>query len=478
VGGTAEVRWAGLVEQVSLLAAGEVSSLGLVRAALERASATRRSLNAFALLREVAALDEAREADRCRRAGDRRPLLGVPVAVKDDTDLVGTPTSFGCPGQVSTPGADAEITRRLREAGAVIIGKTTTPELGQWPFTESQAFGSTRNPWSLAHSPGGSSGGSAVAVSAGIVPAATGSDGAGSVRIPAAWTGLVGVKPTRGRVSSWPDPDAFHGLTTHGVLARTVADAALLLDVISGSHPGDRYRLPPSPETFVAAARPPQRRLRVALSLAIPYSGVSSRLDPEIEAAVRRLGSSLAGAGHEVVEVDPHYGLVGASFMPRSHAGLNEWRSRLDAPELVDGRTRRSWAYGALARGPLLRLALASEGWFARRLGSLWQDADVLLTPTTATPPLLVGACEGRSHAATDGIIASACPYAWPWNVVGWPALNVPAGLTCAGLPVGAQLVGPAGSEALLLGVAAELERVERWYLRRPPFEAREDQEP
>lgn len=245
----------GLVETARVLAEGSVSARRLTQEALERIAASQPRLNAFRIVRTEAALAEAEAADRRLAAGERLPLLGVPVAVKDDMDVAGEPTAFGCAGEFPPKSADSEAVRRLRAAGAVIVGKTQTPELGQWPFTEGPAFGDTRNPWNPAYTPGGSSGGSAAAVAAGLVPAALGSDGAGSVRIPAAWTHLVGVKPQRGRISTWPEPESFHGLTVNGVLARSVADAALLLDAASGPHAGDRHQPPPSRRWRPPAAR-------------------------------------------------------------------------------------------------------------------------------------------------------------------------------------------------------------------------------
>ncbi|NEC06401.1 amidase family protein, partial [Streptomyces sp. SID7909] len=232
----------GLADGVRALADGRTTSTALVTAALARIEASQGTLNAFRHLRAEAALTEAAEADRRLAAGERLPLLGVPVAVKDDTDVAGMPTHFGCAGDRAAASADSEAVRRLRAAGAVIVGKTNSCELGQWPFTEGAAFGATRNPWHTDHTPGGSSGGSAAAVAAGLVPAALGSDGAGSVRIPAAWTHLVGIKPQRGRISVHPHSDAFQGLTVNGPLARTVEDAALLLDAVAGPHPEDPHR--------------------------------------------------------------------------------------------------------------------------------------------------------------------------------------------------------------------------------------------
>src|SRR6184192_290708 len=227
---TASTRDLGPAELAAALAAGTTTSVTAVTSALDRAEASQPTLNAFRLLRRGQALAEAAEADRRLAAGERLPLLGVPIAIKDDTDIAGSPTAFGCGGEFPDATRDSESVRRLRAAGAVIVGKTNTCELGQWPFTDAAAFGYTRNPWHPDRTPGGSSGGSAAAVAAGLVPAALGSDGAGSVRIPAAWTNLVGIKPQRGRISTWPRGESFQGITVNGTLARTVADAALLLD--------------------------------------------------------------------------------------------------------------------------------------------------------------------------------------------------------------------------------------------------------
>ncbi len=253
-------RFIGLEAQAARLAAGEVTSAELVDAALRRIEQTQPTLNAFRRVRaERGPRRGPRRPTSGSAAGERRALLGVPVAIKDDLDLTGEPTAFGCAGEFPVAERDAELVRLLRAAGAVIVGKTNTPELGLWPITEGEAFGVTRNPWHLDHTPGGSSGGSAAAVAAGLVPAAIGSDGAGSIRIPAGWTHLVGIKPGRGTL---PSPEAFNGITEWGPLARTTTDAALLLDVLAG---GDRGR-------FRAAADREPGRLRVALSLRPAFS--------------------------------------------------------------------------------------------------------------------------------------------------------------------------------------------------------------
>ncbi|AKJ09160.1 amidase [Streptomyces incarnatus] len=460
-------RSAGLMETRRALAEGEVTSRALVERALARIEAAQGTLNAFRIVRAEAALAEADAADRELADGARRPLLGVPVAVKDDMDVAGEPTAFGCPGEFPAAAEDGEAVRRLRAAGAVIVGKTNTCELGQWPFTEGPAFGDTRNPWHPGHTPGGSSGGSAAAVAAGLVPAALGSDGAGSVRIPAAWTGLVGIKPQRGRVSTWPRGEAFQGITVNGTLARTVADAALLLDAASGNHERDPHR-PPALTVADAVGRDPGR-LRVALSLKPPFTAVPARLHPEIRARVLELAGKLAELGHDVEEADPPYGQIGLTFVPRATAGIAEYVREAPDPALLDPRTRDAARLGRLLGGAPLRVARRAEAVLHRRIGRFFASYDVVLAPTTAAPPPRIGAFSRLGGLATDRAMIAACPYAWPWNVLGWPGVNVPAGFAGDGLPVGAQLLGPANSEPLLVSVAAQLEAELHWHDRWPP---------
>ncbi len=466
---SAELAFLGLARQAELLAAGKVGAIELLESTLERIESSQASLNAFRSLSPEAARGEAIEAERRLGAAERLPLLGVPIAIKDDMDLAGEPTRFGCVGEFEPCAEDGEVARRLRAAGAVIVGKTNTPEIGQWPFTEGPAFGATRNPWSHEHSPGGSSGGSAAAVAAGLLPAAVGSDGAGSIRIPAAWTHLVGLKPQRGRVSTWPAPQSFNGLTSYGPLARTVGDAALLLDVLAGNVAGDLHRPPAPGEPFAAAARRGPGRLRIALALNVPFSGSPAHLDPVVQGAVEDVARSLEGLGHAVEPVEVPYGLApGVSIMPRSMVGIRGWIRSAPDRDLLDPRTHHAARLGLVFR-PLLGVAHLAERVARRRVGSVFGGFDVILAPTTAQPPLPIGACDGLGSWETDKRIVAACPYAWPWNILGWPGLNVPAGFTPDGLPLGAQLLGPANSEALLLSLGAQLERERRWHERRPP---------
>ncbi|GGW97218.1 amidase [Streptomyces chartreusis] len=459
-------RAAGLAESARALADGEVTSRALVEEALARIEATQGSLNAFRVVRGEAALAEAEAADRELATGARLPLLGVPIAVKDDTDVAGEPTAFGCSGQFPPAAKDAEAVRRLRAAGAVIVGKTNTCELGQWPFTEGPAFGATRNPWHRDHTPGGSSGGSAAAVAAGLVPAALGSDGAGSVRIPASWTNLIGIKPQRGRVSTWPRGESFKGITVNGTLARTVADAALLLDAAAGNHELDPHR-PPSIDATQAVGRDPGR-LRIALALKPPFTALPARLDPRVRARIVELGEKLSALGHHVEEADPPYGQIGLTFIPRATAGIAEWADEVPSPALLDPRTRSAARLGRLLGGAPLRAARRAEAVLHRRIGRFYESYDVVLAPTTAAPPPRIGAMLGLGGFATDRAMIAACPYAWPWNVLGWPGVNVPAGFA-DGLPVGGQLLGPANSEPLLISLAAQLETELRWHELWPP---------
>jgi amidase len=456
-----ELAFTGLADQARLLTEREVSSRELVELSLARIEESQPRLNAFRVVCAEAALEEADRADVRLRGGDggaNAPLLGVPVAIKDDVDLAGHSTPFGCGGAVEECRTDAELVRRLRRAGAIIVGKTQAPEVGQWHFTESPTFGATRNPWHEGHAPGGSSGGAAAAVAAGLVAGAIGSDGAGSIRIPAAWCGLVGLKPQRGRISTWPDAEAFHGLTVLGPLARSAGDAALLLDAVAGNVPADRHHVAPPPEPFAATAAREPERLRIAISLKVPF-GIHDRLCDEHRAATFAMARRLEALGHEVVEEDPDYGLVAPALVPRGMAGVRDWirDHDIDASAL-EPRTRVHARLGALLSGPVLRAARAAEPSLRRRLGRIFERHDLVLTPVTATPPPRIGQYDGRGYWATGSSASEICPFAFPWNVTGWPAISVPNGLTATGLPIGAQFLAPEGQEGLLLSLAGQLE--------------------
>jgi amidase len=455
-----ELAFLGLRQQIELLSGGEVSSRGLVEYSLARIEEEQPRLNAFRVVCAERALAEAEEADRRLAEGTAAPLLGVPVAIKDDVHLAGETTPFGCGGEHRPADEDAEFVRRLRAAGAIVVGKTHAPEVGQWHFTEG-SFGATRNPWNTDHTPGGSSGGAAAAVAAGLVPAAVGSDGAGSIRIPAAWTGLVGLKPQRGRVSTWPDAEAFNGLSCYGPLARSAADAALLLDAIHGNVPADTHHALPPATSFATAASTEPGPLRIAVSFKTPF-GVSSAVHDEHRAAIEAMAERLAGLGHEVVAEDPQYGLVGPAIVPRGMAGVEAWlRANVEDRSCLEPRTRTHGRVGGLLGGFPLRLSRAAEPALRRRAGRIFERYDAVLTPTTALPPPRIGALEGRGYWATSSKASAICPFAFAWNVTGWPAISIPAGLTSSGLPIGAQLLGRDSDEATLLSLAASVEQAE-----------------
>ncbi|KUI23457.1 amidase [Mycobacterium sp. GA-1285] len=463
-------RFPTLTQQLFQLASGSVTSVELVQRSLDAIAASQPTLNAFRVVLTEQALVDAARADRKRSTAQdisKYPLLGIPIAVKDDVDVAGVPTRFGADGNIRPAARDAEVVRRLKAAGAVIVGKTNTCELGQWPFTSGPAFGHTRNPWSRDHTPGGSSGGSAAAVAAGLVTAAIGSDGAGSVRIPAAWTHLVGIKPQRGRISTWPLPEAFNGITVNGVLARTVADAALVLDAASGNVAGDRHQPPPvKVSEYVAQAPGP---LRIAMSTKFPFTVFRATLHPEIQAAMSVVAAQLQDLGHGVFTAEPDYSLqMSWNFLSRSTSGLLDWADRLGHDVTLDKRTKANLRTGRLLSEHVLRKARARETRAHRRIGYIFNIADVVLAPTTAQPPPKVHEFDELGGLATDRTMIKACPVTWPWNLLGWPSINVPAGFTSEGLPIGVQLMGPANSEPLLVSLAAELEAINGWTVRQP----------
>jgi amidase len=461
-----DLAFAGIARQAELVRAGTVSPRELVEVYMNRIGRLDGELNSFRVLYVERALAEADQAEARLRAGEARPLLGVPIAVKDNVDVAGDMTTHGTGAYGAPATADSEVVKRLRAAGAIVIGKTHLPELAAFGFTESLTWGATRNPWNLDRTPGGSSGGSAAAVAAGLVGAAHASDGAGSIRIPASCCGLFGLKPQRGRVSLMPDREHWYGLTVFGCLTRTVLDTALFLDVVAGAAPGDATVAPPPPRPFVEAAKTPPGKLRIAFSV---RPMLPTPVDPAVRQAVRETVELLRSLGHEVTKRDPAYGNIGAIATPRYLRGIRDDAVRMARPDRLERRIRGIRQLGRLFNDRAIVRSRAAEPEHAARLGRLFDEHDVLLTATTARPAVEVGRWEGHGAAWTLLGMGPVYPFTPPWNATAQPAAAVPAGFTADGLPLSVQLVGRQNDESTLLSLAAQIEAERPWADRRPP---------
>ena len=458
-----ELAFASALEQAALIRRGEVSSLELVELYLERIARLDAQLSAFVTVDEDAALARARELDATD--GDA-PFHGVPIAVKDLTATAGIRTTYSSRAFAENiPGFDTAVVRRLREAGFVILGKTNTPEFGTTAFTESDLNGATRNPWNLERTPGGSSGGAAAAIAAGLVPVAHGTDGGGSIRIPASCCGVFGLKPSRGRVSAAPF-SSLEGLSTNGPVSRTVADAASLLDAIAGYEPGDPWWAPTPERPFGEEPGTPPGRLRIAATAVPP---VEVAVDPACAAALTDAAALLADLGHDLSEIPPPWGepelfdafltvwQVGPALYPVNDTALLTSLNR----ELAERAARASAASYAQA---VVRLQA-----FARRVVAFWQQIDVVLTPTLALPPVPIG-WQDESSGAVEQLLRSVAftPFTAIANLTGLPAASLPLGETDDGLPVGVQAIGPPAGDALLLRLCGQIEGERPWRDRRP----------
>ena len=458
-----DLAFAGPVAIVGLVRSGEVRPRELVELYLRRIDELNPRLNAFRTTMAEEALADAEQA------GAEGPLGGVPIAVKGDTPVAGQITTRGSRSYGTAETVDAEVVRRLRSAGAIPIGITNVPELTIFPWTASAATGITRNPWDLSRTPGGSSGGSAAAVASGMVPCATGSDGGGSIRIPASCCGLVGMKPSRGRVSAMPGGAHWLGLSTFGPLARTVRDSALMLDAMHGTIDGDKHTLPPFAGRYLEAAGTPPARLRIAISRKVP-SGLIAKLSDDQRGAWERTGALLSDLGHEVVDRDPAYGMVGLEFSQTWLRGIYEDSLKVPDRSLLERTTRQMAAAGRrlVPERRARKLQGPTRAKTTARMLALWDEFDVLLTPGLASTPIAAEGALERSAFIAFNTAARFTPWTAPFNVTGQPAITIPAGIGSDGLPLSVQLVGRIGAEDTLYSLAGQLEEARPWAAQRP----------
>ena len=464
------------LEQGELISTGKLSPVELADHYLARIDRHNAALGAFVtvtpeLARKQAAAAEA-EVGAARREGRRlSPLHGVPVPVKDLNFVAGVRCTQGSATSAEhVPDVDDHVVTRLRNAGTVLTGKTNTPEFGLPSYTENLVAPPARTPWDLERSAGGSSGGAGAAVAGGLAPVAHGSDGGGSIRIPASVCGLFGIKPSRGRVSSGPTLYDISGLSTSGPLARTVADAAALLDVLAGPMPGDSFTAPalPTGETFLDYAHRDPQRLRVAVLTTPPVPGVS--VHPDCLAATESAAELLAGLGHrtEALELPADDTLRRVfetvwSVMATQHPVAPEQEERLMP------LTRYLRAAGLQVSGPDFATALYTFRAVGALVASLQEQYDVILTPTLAQPPQLVGGLRDDADPAREfENIAAFTPFAALYNATGQPAVNLPLHWTEAGLPIGVMVGGRYGDESTLISLSAQLERARPWADRKP----------
>ncbi|NIJ10833.1 aspartyl-tRNA(Asn)/glutamyl-tRNA(Gln) amidotransferase subunit A [Saccharomonospora amisosensis] len=448
-------------ELVAAYSSGELSPVEATHSALEAIRERDKDYNAFTLVDPEAALDQARGSEERWREGNPIGWLdGVPASIKDMFLTQGWPTLRGSlcierdqPWQVDSP-----VTARMRENGLVLLGKTTTPELGWKGVTDSPLDGVTRNPWNPALTPGGSSGGSAVAVATGMGDLSVGTDGGGSVRIPASFCGIVGFKPTGGRIPLYP-ASPFGPLAHAGPMARSVDDVALLLDVLATPDHRDPGALPPPLGTYREAVRRDVRGLRAAFSPALGYVDV----EPEIAELVVSVVAALSEAGITVEEADPGFSDPVEPFQVLWSTGAAKWLDTFpgDCADQVDPGLRKVWEQGHTYSASDYLEASAARAALGIHMGEFHTRYDVLLTPTMPISPFEVG------HDVPPGSGLDSWPqwtrFSYPFNMTGQPAITVPAGFTSHGLPVGLQIVGPRHSDDLVLAVAKLVEEIRPW---------------
>jgi amidase len=460
-----------LLEQAAAVRTGEVSPVDLVTHYLARIDRLNDDVGAFVTVTTDQALTAAKQAESAATDDDLPPLHGVPIAIKDLNLTAGVPTKFGTTvlGALDL-GVDDYVVTKLKAAGTISLGKTNTPEFGLPCYTEPdpEVAPPARTPWDLTRSAGGSSGGAAAATAAGLIPAAQGSDGGGSIRIPSSLCGLFGIKPTRDRVSNAPLSPDLTGLVTNGPIARTVRDAAALLDAMSGPAPSDFVFAAPPATTFLAACDNAPQRLRIG-RYSTPVVG-DSEVHPDCLAAYDKASELLASLGHEVVE---HTTTFNSDLVPAFEAIWAMSAASLPlSPDLEPQlRPLTQWLRrrGAALSGPQAFEALTTLRLAARQEIETTQQYDAVLTPTLASPPLLVGELRNDDDPEADFEAQKRfTPFTAPYNMSGQPAVSIPLHWNDSGLPIGVQLVGRPGDETTLIRIAAQIEAAAPWADRHP----------
>jgi aspartyl-tRNA(Asn)/glutamyl-tRNA(Gln) amidotransferase subunit A len=455
-----DFTWLSAVELQLLYARGEASPVEVLDTFLLRAQVLRPVLNALVLIDETAARTAARASEA--RWRDKAPLSvldGIPTTIKDTTPVRGWPTRNGSHATDETPATEsAPVVERLQSAGMVVFGKSTTPEFGWKALTDSPLQGTTRSPWNPEHTPGGSSGGASALTAAGINPFNHGNDGGGSIRIPAAHTGLVGLKPSFGRIPQHPADGPFADVVSQGVLSRSVRDTALALNLLAGPDPRDWRSLPADPRDYTVGLEQGVRGLKLGLSLDLGHV----EADPEVRALVTAAARRFETLGAVVEDVGPLIEPLQYSF---EALWIGSFATRLrQIPTQLHDKLDPGFR-AAAEKGLAITLADYAKAYEAKsklaREMALWhQKYDLLLAPVTPTaaPPVGTPYNSQAFPRWTKG-----APYTLPFNLTGQPAASMPAGLTAAGLPVGLQIVGPARADALVLQAMRAYESVSGW---------------
>jgi amidase len=464
------------IELAAAIRAGELSPVAVTDHYLRRTAELNDQVGAFFTVTAELAAEQALAAEKAvARAADPAelpPLTGVPIPVKDLNMVAGVRQTLGSLAYESyVPDTDDYVVVRLKDAGVVITGKTSTPEFGLPCYTETRIGPPARTPWDLSRSAGGSSGGAAAAVAAGLAPAAQGSDGAGSIRIPSSVCGLFGIKPSRGRISGGPLAPDLLGYGVDGPIARTVADAALLLDVMTGNYPGDMYTQPPLPpgESFLGHASRAPGRLRIGRTLQCPVPDVD--IHPDCVTAFEDASSLLASLGHEVEDIDLP---VGSEIVPffetiyHAYATLTPVDPSQE-PELLP-LTRYLRELGRATPAPDFIFAQAYMQFVTRPAIAALSACDAILTPTLAQPPRPVGYFDEVDPAENFERQKRFTPWTAIYNVTGLPAVSVPLHWSAGDLPIGVMLAGRMGGEGTLISLSAQLEEARPWKDRHPPI--------